>query len=648
MSNNNNINFVGGGDNTVHTNTAEEDTKDEKTAAAAPSTPRKTKKTTNKKDPDHVEIIHINELDPDIIPPRTKDFMTADQGGSKIVVCGKPGCFTAGTPILMFDGSIKSVENVLQGETIMGPDSKPRTVLELCRNNDEMFQIVPAKGDPYTVNLKHKLVLKSRGYNDTYKKGDIIEIAVEDFLSKTKTFQNRWHVFRTGVDFPTKKVGLDPYILGVWLGDGTAATSEFTNIDNEVVQALQDYADKNNIILKNKTAITYRMRSEAGTKRQNPILNFLRDRNLLKNKHIPQDYKVNDRKTRLELLAGIIDTDGSYDIMGNGYDVIQKNETVMDDIIFVARSLGFFAAKRPCLKSCMYKGKLSEGKYFRTFISGNIDEIPCRILRKQARARKSKKNNLVSGFKIVPQGKGDYYGFTIDGDHRFLLGSFDVVRNTGKTTLIASLLYAKKHIFPAAIAMSGTEDSNHFYRQIFPSTFVHNNYDEKAVERFIKRQKIAKEHLEFPWAVLILDDCTDDPALFRKPLQQGMYKRGRHWKMWYILSLQYGMDVRPVIRTNVDGVFILREPNLRNRRVMYENYGGIIPDFKLFCDILDQITDDYTALYIHNATKTNDWKDCVFWYKAKPIPKDWKFGCDSYWRFHYDRYNPDYVDPITV
>jgi tRNA-dihydrouridine synthase len=177
---------------------------------------------------------------------------------------------------------------------------------------------------------------------------------------------------------------------------------------------------------------------------------------------------------------------------------------------------------------------------------------------------------------------------------------------------------------------------------------VFNTYDEEQIEKIIKRQKIAKEHLENSWAVMILDDCTDDPALFRKPLQQGLYKRSRHWRLWYILSLQYGMDVRPVIRTNVDGVFILREANLRNRKVMYENYAGIIPDFKLFCDILDQITDDYTALYIHNATRTNDWKDCVFWYKAKPAPKDFKFGCDTFWDHHFQRYNEEYVDPITV
>jgi hypothetical protein len=219
---------------------------------------------------------------------------------------------------------------------------------------------------------------------------------------------------------------------------------------------------------------------------------------------------------------------------------------------------------------------------------------------------------------------------------------------TGKTTLIASLLYAKKHIIPVAMAMSGSEDSNGFYRTIFPSTFVYNSYSEEQVENFIKRQKLAKQHLENPWAVIIIDDCTDDPAIFRRPLQQGMYKRGRHWNLWYILSLQYGMDVRPVIRTNVDGVFILREPNLKNRKVMYENYAGIIPEFKLFCDLLDQITNDYTALYIHNATETNDWRECIFWYKATPVPGNFKFGCPEYWQFHFARYNEEYVDPITV
>jgi energy-coupling factor transporter ATP-binding protein EcfA2 len=217
---------------------------------------------------------------------------------------------------------------------------------------------------------------------------------------------------------------------------------------------------------------------------------------------------------------------------------------------------------------------------------------------------------------------------------------------TGKTTLIKALLYAKKHIFPVGLAMSGSEDSNQAYREIMPSTFVFNDYNEDKIKDYIKRQKIAKLHCKNPWAVILLDDCTDNPTIFNKPLQHGMYKRGRHWKMWYILSLQYAMDVKPVIRTNVNGIFILREPILKNRRTLWENYASIIPDFTLFCEIMDELTNDYTSLYIHNSSMSNIWQDCVFYYKAPIIPKNWKFGCKDYWDFHEQRFNTEYVDPF--
>lgn len=210
---------------------------------------------------------------------------------------------------------------------------------------------------------------------------------------------------------------------------------------------------------------------------------------------------------------------------------------------------------------------------------------------------------------------------------------------TGKTTLIKSLLYAKKHIFPVGMVMSGTEESNQAFGTILADTFVYGQYEVDKVKDFISRQELAKKYLKNPWAVLLLDDCTDDKKIFKTPLQQGIYKRGRHWKMWYIVSLQYCLDVDPAIRTNVDGTFILRETNLKNRKSLWENYAGIIPDFNMFCSILDQITNDYTALYIHNATTSNNLSDCLYWYKASPVPSDFKFGCKDYWKYHETRYN---------
>lgn len=217
---------------------------------------------------------------------------------------------------------------------------------------------------------------------------------------------------------------------------------------------------------------------------------------------------------------------------------------------------------------------------------------------------------------------------------------------SGKSTLISDILYSKKDIYPVALAMSGTEDSNHFFKSIMPSTFVYNEYNEKKVVDFIKRQKLSKQHLPNPWAVLIIDDCTDDPAIFRKPLQNSLYKLGRHWKMLYILSLQYSMDVRPSIRTNVDGTFIFREANPKFRKSLYENYAGIIPDYNLFCRMMDQLTSDHTAIYINNTAGSNDWKECVFWYKARLVPKNFRFGCDDYYAFHESRYNKDYTEPF--
>lgn len=215
---------------------------------------------------------------------------------------------------------------------------------------------------------------------------------------------------------------------------------------------------------------------------------------------------------------------------------------------------------------------------------------------------------------------------------------------TGKSYLITSLLYEKRHCFPIGIVMSGTEDSNHHYSQMFPSTFIYNHLDKNALSRFIKRQKIAKKYISNPWAMVLLDDCMDDPKMFNSPLFQGLYKNGRHWNMMYILSLQYCMDIKPVIRNNVDGTFILREPGIRNRKSIYENYASIIPSFQMFCSIMDYITNDYTALYINNRTQSNNWTDCVFWYKGKPVPQDWKFGSPWYWDFHYQRFNNDYED----
>ena len=188
---------------------------------------------------------------------------------------------------------------------------------------------------------------------------------------------------------------------------------------------------------------------------------------------------------------------------------------------------------------------------------------------------------------------------------------------TGKTALVSNLLNYKKDIFSFGMVMNDREDSNEIYDKMFPETFVYNKLEEDKIEDFINRQKLAKKQLQNPWALLLLDDCTDDSKFLKSPLFQGIFRSARHWKMMFILSLQNCESLDPGIRLNTDGIFILKETDLSNRKSIWINYAGIIPDFSLFCKIMDQITDDYTALYIDNTTKSNKLEDCIFWFKAR-------------------------------
>ena len=130
------------------------------------------------------QSIYIKEFDLNNISPSSVD----SQNGTKIVVIGKPGCFKPGTEVIMWDGTIKKVEDVLVGDVLMGDDNTPRVVQELFHDYDEMYEIEPLKGDSYTVNKLHDLVLECTGYNQV-KKGTRIIISVKDYLEKTKTWQ---------------------------------------------------------------------------------------------------------------------------------------------------------------------------------------------------------------------------------------------------------------------------------------------------------------------------------------------------------------------------------------------------------------------------------------------------------------------------
>ena len=356
-------------------------------------------------------------------------------GGILSLPCGFGKCLGRDTPIMMYDGTIKMVQDIKVGDVIMGDDSTPRNVLSLARGREQMYKVIPKKGDPYIVNESHILSLKySTSINKNTPKGTVVDMSVTDYLNLPKYYHGRAGPllgYRVPITFPKKEVDLDPYFLGFWLGDGSSNGQIITTQESCILNYLNNvcFKEKHKTLYLQYTGYKYDYRVNSIIQGKNEFKSTLRNYNLINNKHIPYDYKCNDRQTQLQLLAGLIDSDGS--MMGNGYDIIQKNELLLDDIIFLARSLGFAAYKTKCKKSCMYKGEKREGTYFRTFIHGKgMEEIPVKCIRKKCTPRKQIKDVLNTRIKLEKLDVDDYYGFEIDNNRRFVLGDFTVTHNT--------------------------------------------------------------------------------------------------------------------------------------------------------------------------------------------------------------------------
>ena len=342
---------------------------------------------------------------------------------------GTGKCHGINTPILMYDGSIKFVQDIAVGDVLMGDDSTPRNVLSLARGTDQMFKITSKKGESYVVNSEHILCLQH-----TSTRNQITEITVQDYLKLSKKLQRNLKGYRVPVDFQEKDIEFDPYILGVWLGDGSQRDPVISSQDAAILKYIHDFCKKNDSILTFQSGYDYRI-SSISKKIPNKFLDFLKENNLIHNKHVPDKYKINSRNIRLQVLAGLIDTDGY--LSSGVFEITQKSKILADDIVFLSRSLGFATSCKEVEKSCRYNGNLIIGTYYRIFISGHIDEIPTKILRKQAQKRKQIKDVLRYGITIQPLGEGEYYGFTLDGNNRYLLGEFTVTHNTCTSIQIA-------------------------------------------------------------------------------------------------------------------------------------------------------------------------------------------------------------------
>lgn len=361
---------------------------------------------------------------------------------------GSGKCVSPNTLVVMYDGSLKEIQYIKVGDLVMGVDSTPRKVLSIHRGVDVMYEIKQANSENYITNSRHVLHFKRGSLEKWYKNEvlrgtkmlfddnhtKIVEMSTKEFHQQSRLYKSKSFGYRIkGWDLPAKDQKIEPYFVGMWLGDGTSINQNITNIDSEVIEYLKEYSDRlgNGFELTTtKDGKTHKIKiKRCGRSILNPLNEDLKYYNLIENKHIPENYLLGSREQRLQLLAGLIDSDGTTSARKTSYSISQKDRSLLEQVQQLCWSLGFRANLKERKKRLNYKNNEIYTSYDLHF-SGDVWEIPCKIKRKKIEKYERVQDSQRSKLDSVELKEGEYCGFECDGDHLFLLKDGTVLHNS--------------------------------------------------------------------------------------------------------------------------------------------------------------------------------------------------------------------------
>lgn len=347
-----------------------------------------------------------------------------------------PRCHAEGDEVLDAQGCIRQAKDIYPGDYLMGVDG-PRKVLERHEGMADLYEVNPRWSEPFVVTGNHVLVVEEhrRRGSSNHRRWERVEteVTVSDWLCWSEFRQRKSYLIHVGVNFPEEQhLPIDPYSLGVLLGDASLMRGiELSTSVPEIKKVAYDLAESWDLSVsvrqaKNRVPIYGIVRVDSS--RPNPLFQAMRELGIAgchsRQKFLPEIYKIASRRDRLELLAGLLDTDGHQ--AGGYFEFSTASPHMAQDIVFLARSLGFSVTTS--LKP------VNSWTYYRVNIMGAVDEVPLRVRRKAVDTPdRPWRSRGRSSFKIRSMGRGRFVGWTIDGDHRYLTKGFVVTHNSGKT-----------------------------------------------------------------------------------------------------------------------------------------------------------------------------------------------------------------------
>jgi hypothetical protein len=349
------------------------------------------------------------------------------------VICVGDFCLQKGTEVIMADGSLRKVEDVQVGESVMGPDSQPRKVLRKFAGEAPLFRVKQANAAEYVVTGNHQIALKRRRQPHRFPHlGETVTVSAKEMAEKSGKFREVFGGYKVGaLQFPERKVCIEPYFLGAWLGDGEASGVRLSTPDPELVAYCKEYAGRLGLKCctrperEDTSAVRVSISSGAmtGIDGRNPLRTALQDYDLIDNKHIPEDFMLNSEENRLQLMAGLLDTDGCWN--SNRFTFSASRHGLARQFKQLADHLGF----RTKLTEVNATTNYGQSQSWTVTVGGDTWRIPTKIARKQSKPRSLGRDRLNSTLEVSAVGVGEFAGFETDGDHLFLLADGTVTHN---------------------------------------------------------------------------------------------------------------------------------------------------------------------------------------------------------------------------
>ena len=336
---------------------------------------------------------------------------------------------------------LKLWKDVKIGDTLFGDDGKTTKVIDIPFDDVcDVYEITFKDGRKVKASGNH-LWKVWRRYSHCFKTMSTKEI-LQDFCKKRKpSDKNKGVEFiyavpsNRGVDWEFRQPKIDPYTMGLCLGDGCFRTEKLQN-NVYYTSSEEDMC----IYLKYVPYDIIKLKTEKGYFIRIPnVRNTLQQWGLhmkkSEDKYIPEEYKFNSREVRFNILKGLMDSDGFVD--SNGIPIIGvSSKQLADDIAFIARSLGY-----NCLQSVKKSGYKVNGEYkecldnyiVRIYTSDrifNLERKYKRISKYESRYSRSNKDfSTIIDIKKVQDEKCKCV--TVDNEsHCYLIGDFVTTHNS--------------------------------------------------------------------------------------------------------------------------------------------------------------------------------------------------------------------------